>query len=669
MTTFDQLGLEPGLLQSISDLGFVNPTPIQEKTIPHLLANECDLLGLAQTGTGKTAAFGLPLLSKTAFNKPYIQGLVICPTRELCLQITEDLKKFAKYKGKLRILSVYGGASISQQIRELRKGVHIVVATAGRMIDIIERNEIRLDQVHTVVLDEADEMLNMGFKEDIEHILSFTPEEKNTWLFSATMPNEIRTIANNFMDEPFEVTVGQANAGNQNIDHQFYVSKSRDRYATLKRLVDVHPDIYGIIFTRTKAEAQEIAEHLIKDGYNADSLHGDLSQQQRDKVMGRFRERNVQILVATDVAARGIDVNDITHVINFSLPDDNEAYTHRSGRTARAGKQGTCMSIIHVKELYRITELERKLKITFIKHNIPTGIEVCEAQLLKIVHQVHAVKVDEDIIKRYMTKAMEELGSFTKEELIAKLISAEFNRFLEYYKNAPDLNIPDNRRERAGVRNMVQSDTEHTKMHINIGAEHGMTPAMLLDVIDSMANVFKRRVGKIYVKPTYTYFHLETKEIERVIGALNGKRINNRIISVSIADGGDSYAGNGDNTQHERRGYRKDNNSNRERSRGDGYKSDNGSSYGSNSYVKNTAVSAERKSGGYFDQNKSRSSFKDKLVKPNDKKDYSKPIGSGFEKNIDTKSKKTLSETTHNTKGKKKKEDFDINAMFDDLKW
>src|ERR1700760_3394275 len=442
MNPFIELGIRHDIVNAISELGFENPTPIQEQSIPVLLTGSNDFVGLAQTGTGKTAAFGLPLLELLDFDQNHPQALVLCPTRELCLQITNDIKNYAKKMGNVNVVAVYGGASISDQLHQIKRGVQIVVATPGRMLDIINRKAINFSEVQFVVLDEADEMLNMGFQEDIDSILSETPSDKKTWLFSATMPSEVRRIAKKYMDDPYELTMGTKNTGNENIDHEYYVVRARDKYAAFKRIVDFNPEIFGIVFCRTKIETQEIAEALIKDGYNADSLHGDLSQQQRDKVMKRYRERNLQLLIATDVAARGIDVNDVTHVINYSLPDEVENYTHRSGRTARAGKTGVSISIINAKELGKIRQIERTIGKKFNKAEIPTGFDVCEKQLFSIVHKIHDVEVNEQQIEQYIPRIMEEFKDFTKEDFVKRFASIEFNRFLDYYKNAPDLNAP-----------------------------------------------------------------------------------------------------------------------------------------------------------------------------------------------------------------------------------
>src|SRR6201994_215930 len=453
MNPFIELGIRHDIVNAISELGFENPTPIQEQLIPVLLTGNNDFVGLAQTGTGKTAAFGLPLLELLDFEENHPQALILCPTRELCLQITNDLKNYAKNMRNVNVVAVYGGASISDQLHQIRRGVQIVVATPGRMLDIINRKAINFSKVSYVVLDEADEMLNMGFQEDIDSILSTTPPDKKTWLFSATMPAEVRRIAKKYMNEPFELTMGTKNTGNANIEHEYYIVRARDKYAAFKRIVDFNPDIFGIVFCRTKIETQEIAEALIRDGYNADSLHGDLSQQQRDKVMKRYRERNLQLLIATDVAARGIDVNDVTHVINYSLPDEVENYTHRSGRTARAGKTGVSISIINAKELGKIRQIEKVIGKQFIKAEIPTGFDVVEKQLFALVHKVHNVQVNEVQIEQYLPRIMDEFKELSKEEIIKRFASLEFNRFLDYYKNAPDLNVQaDDRAFREGER-------------------------------------------------------------------------------------------------------------------------------------------------------------------------------------------------------------------------
>src|SRR5690349_9978627 len=449
MTTFEGLGLEERLLKAVSELGFEEPTTIQEKAIPVLLSGTKDFVGLAQTGTGKTAAFGLPLLQLISVEKKYPQALVVCPTRELCMQIVNEIELFKKHIRGAHVVAVYGGASIGAQIRDLKRGVQIVVATPGRLIDLIERKAINLEQIEYVVLDEADEMLNMGFQEDIEFILQNTPKRESTWLFSATMPPEIRKVSRRYMKEPVEVTVGKVNTGNVNIDHQYYVTQAQHRYETLKRLIDFNPGIYGIIFTRTKADAQEITEKLTREGYDIDALHGDLTQQQRDKVMGQFREKTLQLLIATDVAARGIDVQGITHVINYELPDDVEVYTHRSGRTARAGNTGICMSIVHTRELYKLKQIQSMVQAPFHKLEIPGGKDVCRKQFFGFMDKLLQADISHGDYETYVPMLEEKFESMSKEEVLKRVAALEFDRFLKYYENAEDLNIrADDRRVR-----------------------------------------------------------------------------------------------------------------------------------------------------------------------------------------------------------------------------
>jgi len=438
MTTFEALGLKAEILQSVTDLGFTNPTPIQEQAIPVLLSGTMDFVGLAQTGTGKTAAFGLPLLHLINSADKFPQALIVCPTRELCLQITNDLMTFKKHLKGVNVEAVYGGASITMQIRGLRQGVQIVVATPGRLIDLIERKAIDLQKVKYVVLDEADEMLNMGFRDDIDFVLKNTINRESIWLFSATMPPEVRAISKNFMTTPKEITVGKKNSGNANIDHQFHVASAHQRYETLKRIIDFNPGMYGIIFTRTKADAQEISERLSKSGYDIEALHGDLTQQQRDKVMGRFRTKVLQLLIATDVAARGIDVDGITHVINYELPDDMEVYTHRSGRTARAGKSGVCISICHVKETFKIRQLERMVNATFHKVDIPSGKDVCRKQFFHFMDKLIQTDISHGDYETYLPDLMEKFKDVTKEEVLQRVAALEFDHFLKYYENAED---------------------------------------------------------------------------------------------------------------------------------------------------------------------------------------------------------------------------------------
>ncbi|MXV50883.1 DEAD/DEAH box helicase [Pedobacter sp. HMF7647] len=561
MNPFSTLGIRHDIVNAITELGFENPTPIQEQAIPVLLSGSNDFVGLAQTGTGKTAAFGLPLLEQIDFEENYPQALVLCPTRELCLQITSDLEKYAKNLKNVKVVAVYGGASISDQLRQIKRGVQIVVATPGRMLDIINRKAIDFTQVQYVVLDEADEMLNMGFQEDIDQILSTTPEDKKTWLFSATMPAEVRRIAKKYMTDPYELTMGKQNTGNVNIDHEYYVVRARDKYAAFKRIVDFNPEIFGIVFCRTKIETQEIAEALIKDGYNADSLHGDLSQQQRDKVMKRYRERSLQLLIATDVAARGIDVNDVTHVINYSLPDEIENYTHRSGRTARAGKTGVSIAIINSKELGKIRQIERVIGKQFTKAEIPNGFDVCEKQLFALVHKVHNVEVNEDQIEQYIPRIMDEFKDLEKEEIIKRFASLEFNRFLDYYKNAPDLNAPAFE-ERGGDRvrgekyDRTSSRGDYTRLFINLGSVDDFTRGDMLGFICNQAKISGKSIGKIDLKGVYTFFEVENNVAEAVQNNFNGVEFQGRSVRIELAgygsDNGRSRGGSGSGGSRER---------------------------------------------------------------------------------------------------------------------
>jgi len=542
MNPFIQLGIRHDIVNAISELGFENPTPIQEQSIPVLLTGSNDFVGLAQTGTGKTAAFGLPLLELIDFEENHPQALVLCPTRELCLQITNDLKNYAKNMRNVHVVAVYGGASISDQLHQIRRGVQIVVATPGRMLDIINRKAIDFSGVNYVVLDEADEMLNMGFQEDIDNILSTTPDDKKTWLFSATMPSEVRRIAKKYMTDPYELTMGTKNTGNENIEHEYYVVRARDKYAAFKRIVDFNPEIFGIVFCRTKIETQEIAEALIKDGYNADSLHGDLSQQQRDKVMKRYRDRTLQLLIATDVAARGIDVNDVTHVINYSLPDEIENYTHRSGRTARAGKTGVSIAIINAKETGKIRQIEKVIGKRFIKAEIPTGFDVVEKQLFALVHKVHNVEVNEQQIEQYIPRIMDEFKDMSKEDIIKRFASLEFNRFLDYYKNAPDLNAPvdeSRRADGAGDRfNRTGMRSDFTRLFINLGSVDGFGRGDLLGYICNTAKISGKTVGKIDVKGVYSFFEVPNEDTEKVMNGFKGADFQGREVRIEIS--GDS---------------------------------------------------------------------------------------------------------------------------------
>ena len=543
---FTDFGLDSKLLKAIEDLGFKQPTPIQVATFEILLNQSTDLVGLAQTGTGKTAAFGLPLLAAIDSNAKKVQALVLAPTRELCLQISKDFTNFGKYLNGLNIVSVYGGVSIDNQIRDIKRGAQVIVATPGRLVDLLERRAVDLSEVEILVLDEADEMLNMGFKDDLDFILSSTPKERNTWLFSATMPQEVSRIAKKYMKNPQELEVGKRNQGAENIEHIYYVVQSRDRYLALKRIVDYYPEIFGIVFCRTKAETQEVADALIKDGYSADSLHGDLSQAQRDFVMKRFRSRTLQMLVATDVAARGIDINDITHVINYNLPEDAEVYTHRSGRTARAGKTGKSIAIVSMKEVGRIREVEKVIAKKFEKQLIPNGVEVCEKQLFHLVHKLHNVEVNEKEIESYLPKIYDELKDLTKEEIIKRFVSEEFNRFLEYYQNTSDLNL--------NVRGGGENNSRTVRFFANVGLLDGLNRQSLKDFLAEQVNLNPRMIFNVDVKNSFSFFETET-DLKNKFLALNDERINfnTRTLQLEVSENRKSGRG-GDSKPFDRRG-------------------------------------------------------------------------------------------------------------------
>ncbi|MBR9758081.1 MAG: DEAD/DEAH box helicase [Algicola sp.] len=530
MNTFQDLGLNSDLLQAITDLGFKTPSEVQEKAIPTLLSEERDLVALAQTGTGKTAAFGFPMLQKINIDSRTTQGLILSPTRELCLQITNELKLYGKYCKGLNVAAIYGGASISEQAKEIKKGAQIVVATPGRMKDMIGRKMVDISKIEYAVLDEADEMLNMGFYEDITDILSHTPKDKNTWLFSATMPKEVATIAKKFMHNPIEVTVGTKNVGSEQVSHEYYVVNGRQRYLALKRLADLNPDIFSVVFCRTKRDTQKVAEKLIEDGYNAGALHGDLSQNQRDLVMKAFRNKQIQMLVATDVAARGIDVDDITHVINYQLPDEIETYTHRSGRTGRAGKTGVSMVIVAKSELRRIKSIERKIQKDFIKKDIPSGMEICEVQLMSLANKVHNTEINHKI-DGYLDSINQLFEEVTKEELIKKFFSVEFTRFYNYYKDAQDLNL-----EASHSSERDTSDEQSTRFFINVGKKDGFNWMELKDMLRDTLQLGKDDVFKVDVMGTFSFFNTETAHEKKVLETFNNLEYNGRKISVEITE-------------------------------------------------------------------------------------------------------------------------------------
>ena len=566
--TFEELGLKGGVLKSINTLGFETPTPIQEKAIPHLLKEESDFVGLAQTGTGKTAAFGLPLVTKVEEGRKKPQALIISPTRELCIQITRDLESYAK-NSNVNVVSVYGGTDIKRQISDIKRGAQIIVATPGRLVDLTNRRAIDLQEIEWVVLDEADEMLNMGFKEDIDHILDKTPLERNVWLFSATMPKEVAAIAKNYMENPLEVSIGHKNQTNENIEHIYFTVSERDRYAAVKRIIDFNPNIYGLIFCRTRRETAAVAEKLVKEGYSAEPLHGELSQAQRDNAMRRFRSKSIQLLVATDVAARGIDVEDITHVINYNLPDEIENYTHRSGRTARAGKHGESLVLVTPRESYKIKTIEKKIRTTFKKGTIPNAKEICEIQLMKLVDKVITAEVKEENIAEFLPAVMKEFDEFTKEEVVKKFVSAEFNRFIEYYQRAGDLNASAgsdrgsdrdrggrdrdrgrdrgdrDRGDRGGRDRGQRNDESKTRFFVNLGNRDGLNPGGLLRVVCDSTGLQSSNVGRIDILASFSFFEADNEHADKIIKEVNGTEYEGHKVNVEVTKKKSSGGGGG----------------------------------------------------------------------------------------------------------------------------
>ena len=587
MMTFEGLGIDARLIQATDELGYVNPTAIQEQAIPILLSGTQDFIGLAQTGTGKTAAFGLPLLHIIDAAAKYPQALVVCPTRELCMQIVKEIELFKKYMTGISVVAVYGGASIGLQIRDLKRGVQIVVATPGRLIDLIERKAINLEQIKYVVLDEADEMLNMGFQEDIEFILKNTPKRESTWLFSATMPTEIRKVSKKYMKDPKEVIVGKVNTANKNIDHQYYVTTAQHRYDTLKRIIDFNPGIYGIIFTRTKVDAQDISERLTREGYDIDALHGDLTQVQRDKVMGQFRDKTLQLLIATDVAARGIDVQGITHVINFELPDDIEIYTHRSGRTGRAGLQGICISIVHAKEMYKFKQIERINNSQFHKMDIPSGKDVCRKQFFSFMDKLLSADISHGDYETYVPMLAEKFADVSKEDVLKRVAAMEFDRFLKYYEHAEDLNVRERDRTERGKREergpemgrrreersrdgargdsrgeaRGEARTEfsrgaagYSRLFVNLGTKDGFFKASFLQYVLDMSDLKKEVLGKIDMRDMNSWIEIEKGAAQQMIRALDGKKYKGRSIRMNDADSGGPAGFSSDRSRRPRRG-------------------------------------------------------------------------------------------------------------------
>lgn len=588
MLTFKETGVREEILKAIEELGFDQPTPIQEKAIPALLQSGGDLIALAQTGTGKTAAFGLPLIQLANIESKKVEALVLCPTRELCIQITKDLDSYSKYMKGFRSTAVYGGADIQKQMRLLKDGCQIVVGTPGRAIDLIKRKALKLNDIKWLVLDEADEMLNMGFKDDLETIMAETPKEKQTLLFSATMPKEISSMARKYMNKPEEISVGKKNSGAENVQHEYYMVHARDRYAALKRIVDINPNVYGIVFCRTRQETKEVADKLIADGYNADSLHGDLSQAQRDHVMNRFRLRHLQLLVATDVAARGLDVNDLTHIINFNLPDELDVYIHRSGRTGRASKNGISIAIVHTRENRKIQELERIIGKKFTRKQVPVGAEICEKQLFNLIDKFENVEVDEKRIEQYLPGIYKKLEWLDRENLIKRLVSLEFNRFLEYYKNAPDLNIygseaesdrgrysRDGRRSsyrddrgdsrRSKPRDEFRSDrrrgsddeyrevkksrfhedfqedtrkdtgVQFSRFFINAGSRDNLNPGKMITLINEQTRKRNIEIGKIDILKSFSFFEVDSRHEKDILKSFANAEYNNNPLQVELS--------------------------------------------------------------------------------------------------------------------------------------
>ena len=546
MKTFEELGVSPEIRMAIEEMGYENPMPVQEEVIPYLLGNRNDVVALAQTGTGKTAAFGLPLIQKIDVSRCIPQALILCPTRELCLQIAGDLTDYSKYITDLKILPVYGGSSIESQIRSLKKGVHIIVATPGRLLDLMERKVANLGTIADVVMDEADEMLNMGFTDSINAILEQVPEDRNTLMFSATMSPEIARIAKTYLHNAKEITIGTKNEGSKNVHHIAYTVHAKDKYLALKRVVDFYPQIYGIIFCRTRKETQEIADKLIQDGYNADSLHGELSQAQRDLVMQKFRQRHLQLLVATDVAARGLDVNDLTHVINYGLPDDTESYTHRSGRTGRAGKTGISIAIINLREKGKMREIERIINKKFEAGTLPSGHAICEQQLIKVIDDIEKVKVDEEEIEAFLPNIYRKLEWLSKEDLIKRVVSMEFNRFLDYYKNAPEIEQPKGNDKKAELKERKDHGTDkqktarkaekgYTRLFLNLGKSDGFYTNQIIELVNRNLKKERIQIGRIDLMQNFSFFEVIESQAQMVIKALNKVNLNNRKVVVEVA--------------------------------------------------------------------------------------------------------------------------------------
>ncbi len=551
MNTFIETGLQDEILKAIQDLGYEKPTPIQAKTISHLLQTENDLMALAQTGTGKTAAFGLPTLQKVAPANKATQVLILAPTRELALQITADMQKFAKYIKGINIVPVYGGASIENQIKDLKKGAQIVVATPGRAKDLLNRGRLKIDQINTLILDEADEMLTMGFKDELDAILAKTPQDKQTLLFSATMSKEVERISKNYMHNTEKISVAAENKGAETVEHIYHMVNAKHRYEVLKRIADMNPDIYGIVFCRTRRETKDVAAKLMSDGYNADALHGDMSQSQRDYVMKRFRNKQLQLLVATDVAARGLDVNNLTHVINYNLPDQTEYYTHRSGRTGRAGKKGTSIAIIHTREKNKLRDIERASKIRFTQKQVPNGAEICSNQLMSLTDKVVNTKVDNHQIEPFLEEIYHKFEHLSKEEVIKHFVSTEFNRFLNYYKNAKDINASENTRDKKSVKER-RNNHEFTRLFLNVGKKENLTPLRLIGIINNALDSGNVEIGKIEILKNFSFFEIDSKAAGQLVQKIGSEKFEGRDLSVEVAN-----PGNGGGERSRKRDKRK----------------------------------------------------------------------------------------------------------------
>lgn len=556
MKTFEELGVSAEIRQAIEELGYEHPMPVQEEVIPYLLGVNNDVVALAQTGTGKTAAYGLPILQKVDAGRTETQALILSPTRELCLQIADDLENYSKYLPGVRVLPVYGGTNIESQIRSLRKGVQVIVATPGRLIDLMERKAASLDKVQNVILDEADEMLSMGFSESIDTILAGVPEERNTLLFSATMSREIERIAKRYLRDAKEIVVGSRNEGAETVNHVYYMVHAKDKYLALKRVVDYYPKIFAIIFCRTRMETQEIADKLIQDGYNADALHGDLSQQQRDLTMQKFRQHRIQFLVATDVAARGLDVEDLTHVINYGLPDDTENYTHRSGRTGRAGKKGTSICIIHTREKAKVREIEKVIGKEFVKGELPSGKEICAKQLYKVIDDIERVEVDEEEIEQFLPEVYRKLEWLDKEYLIKRVVSREFGRFLQYYANAPEIeevSSSSDKNQKKGKRNGRQAEEGYTRLFLNLGKVDGFYAKEVMKLVNDNVQG-KVEIGRIDLMKSFSFFEVAEEEADRVVKSLSSIHFKGRKVTVEVATGEASDSGR----DSKRKGGRRD---------------------------------------------------------------------------------------------------------------